>query len=142
MYKVITTTCCLFTRRYWQRRWIVQELYHATLEPVEIRWGPCVFHGLNRLTSRTTCLWGILDCANILYSLEEELANIGIATKGEFKHVPHVHFMHEAIRGLKTLKIDGSRSQPQDRIFKILDKPWTNSASQSVLMIVTDCTPL
>ena len=40
-----------FQRRYWRRRWIIQELYHSRGCSLEIRWGPCVYQDLWHLFS-------------------------------------------------------------------------------------------
>lgn len=46
---IVTIATRIFMRRYWRRRWIVQELYQTRRCTDEIRWGPCSFHSLEAL---------------------------------------------------------------------------------------------
>jgi hypothetical protein len=99
---IISTACRIFMRRYWERRWIVQELYHATPKATEIRWGPCVFEGLEKLN--LSFLSRILGCADSLIPYRTDLLDFGIVSRAHFEQVSHTRLIRKAIDDISDLR--------------------------------------
>ena len=124
---VISTAGRPFTRRYWERRWIVQELYHSTRDADEICWGPCVFKSLENL--RHSPLWWIVNLVHNLKQYSEDLLAFGVVTKEQFEHIHHAHRVFNLIRDIGELR-HGDRSNTElrsktcrnDTLVNILDR--------------------
>ena len=123
MCAVISTASRFFTRRYWERRWIVQELYHSTLNTGEVRWGPCVFQGLKNL--QFSALWWIVGRGNYLNSphedvtsYEEDLSFFSFVTRDQFEQHLHATRAIDLIRDISTLRHDSR--------FKKHLHPWSD----------------
>ena len=120
---VISTASRFFARRYWGRRWIVQELYHSTRNTEEVRWGPCVFQGLENLQS--SALWWIISFGDYLNSphedvtsYEEDLSSFSFVTRDQFEQHLHASQALNVIGDISTLRHDSR--------FKKHLHPWSD----------------
>ena len=120
---VISTASRFFTRRYWERRWIVRELYHSTRNTEEVRWGPCVFQGLENLQS--SALWWIISIGGYLNSphedvtsYEEDLYFSSLVTRDQFEQHLHASRALNVIGDIRTLRHDSR--------FKKHLHPWSD----------------